>query len=91
MKRTLRHLGPHHTEDELVRLGESGVRRVVVLAISFVSDHIETLWELDQLYARLARKHGIEGYFRARSFNDDPRFAQVLKAVLEDHRAGAET
>src|SRR5919205_1138248 len=44
-----------YTEDELTRLGREGVRRVVVVPVSFVSDHIETLYELDLLYADLAR------------------------------------
>ena len=45
-----------YLDDELKRLGREGVRRVVVVPISFVSDHIETLFELDQLYAEVARR-----------------------------------
>jgi ferrochelatase len=71
-----------YTEDEIPRLAKTGVRRLVVVPISFVSDHIETLFELDQLYARLAREHGIERYYRSRSFNGDPAFARVLHSVL---------
>ena len=71
-----------YTEDELERLGKSGVRQVVVVPVSFVSDHIETLYELDQLYAQHARSHGIEGYYRARVFNDCPKFARVLASFI---------
>ena len=71
-----------YLEDELKRLGREGVRRVVVVPISFVSDHIETLFELDQLYADLAREHGISQYFRARCFNGDPQFSRVLHSLL---------
>jgi ferrochelatase len=67
-----------YTEDELARLGRAGVKRIVVVPVSFVSDHIETLYELDLLYADHARKHGIESYHRSRVFNDDPRFGLVL-------------
>ncbi len=74
-----------YTEDELKRLAQAGLRRVVVVPVSFVSDHIETLWELDQLYADMARKDGIKYYYRARAFNGDPEFQSVLLDVL---RAG---
>lgn len=73
-----------YLEDELKRLAGEGVKRVVVVPLSFVSDHIETLFELDQLYAGQAREHGITHYYRARTFNDDPRFAEVLRSILGD-------
>lgn len=82
--------GPHggycwlqpYLEDELKRLGNEGVSNVVVVPISFVSDHIETLFELDQLYAGVAKEHGITNYHRARCFNGDPMFSQLLYSLL---------
>lgn len=76
-------LGPY-TEDELRRLGREGLRRVVVVPVSFVSDHIETLYELDLLYAGLARECGIEHYYRACAFNGDPEFPKVLRSILRE-------
>jgi ferrochelatase len=73
-----------YTEDEIPRLAREGVRRLVVVPVSFVSDHIETLYELDILYRDLARRHGVTHYHRARTFNDDPEFAKVLRALLEE-------
>jgi ferrochelatase len=72
-----------YLEDELKRLASEGVRRVVVAPVSFVSDHIETLFELDQLYAAEARRAGITHYYRARTFNGDPEFAAVLRGILK--------
>jgi ferrochelatase len=74
-------------EDELKRLGREGVDAVVVVPISFVSDHIETLFELDQLYIEVARKHGIKHYYRARCFNDNPQFPRVLQSILMEASA----
>jgi ferrochelatase len=54
-----------YLEDEIKRLATEGVRRLVVVPVSFVSDHIETLYELDQLYVDLARRHGVTHYYRA--------------------------
>jgi protoporphyrin/coproporphyrin ferrochelatase len=73
-----------YIEDELRRLGRAGLRRVVVVPVSFVSDHIETLYELDLLYAGLARECGIEHYYRARAFNGDPEFPRVLRSILRE-------
>lgn len=73
-----------YLEDELKRLGRAGVKRVVVVPISFVSDHIETLFELDQLYAGQAKKHGITHYYRARCFNGDPEFPRVLRSIFAE-------
>jgi ferrochelatase len=71
-----------YVEDELERLARAGVRRLVVVPVSFVSDHIETLYELDILYAGRARELGIESYHRARVFNGDARFARVLAGLV---------
>jgi ferrochelatase len=73
-----------YLEDELKRLGNAGVRRVIVVPVSFVSDHIETLFELDQLYAGQAKDAGITHYYRARTFNDDPEFPRVLHSILAE-------
>ena len=73
-----------YLEDELKRLGRDGVDTVVVVPISFVSDHIETLFELDRLYREVARKHGIKHYYRARCFNDDAQFPRVLQSILRE-------
>lgn len=76
-----------YLEDELKRLGRDGVDTVVVVPISFVSDHIETLFELDRLYLQVARKHGIKHYYRARCFNDNPQFPRVLHSILMEASA----
>ncbi|MGZ7303447.1 ferrochelatase, partial [Streptococcus pyogenes] len=39
-----------YTEDSLIALGEKGVKDLVVIPISFVSEHIETLQEIDIEY-----------------------------------------
>jgi len=73
-----------YLDDELKRLGREGVKRVAVVPVSFVSDHIETLFELDQLYADVAKDHGITHYYRARCFNGDPEFPRVLHSILKE-------
>jgi protoporphyrin/coproporphyrin ferrochelatase len=76
-----------YIEDEIKRLAGSGIETLVIVPISFVSDHIETLFELDHLYADLARKHGIKNYYRARCFNDDANFPKVLQSIVMEASA----
>lgn len=73
-----------YIENELERLGREGVKNLVVCPISFVSDHIETLWELDLLYAEHAGRQGIEAYTRVPTFNGDLRFVEVLHEIVKE-------
>ncbi|MBI4924359.1 MAG: ferrochelatase [Bdellovibrio sp.] len=71
-----------YLENELIRLAKLGSKRLIIIPISFVSDHIETLWELDLLYSKIAKENGIEQYIRARTFNDDIKFGILLYTIL---------
>jgi len=56
---------------------------VLLVPIAFVSDHIETLVELDIENRELAREVGVPGYFRARVPNDDPKFIAALASLVQ--------
>ena len=71
------------TDRVLEELARDGVRDVLVVPVSFVSDHIETLYEVDQLFAGAAARAGITTFRRTRSFNDDPAFIAVLTELVE--------
>jgi ferrochelatase len=77
-------IGPG-TEEMLIQLARQGVRNVLVVPLSFVSDHIETLYEVDMLFAEAARKAGITGYWRTDAMNTSPRFVAALAGLVEDH------
>jgi ferrochelatase len=70
------------TEAEIERAGRDGVA-LVVAPIAFVSDHSETLVELDIEYAEVAKKHHVPGYFRVPAQNDDPGFIAALGALAK--------
>jgi ferrochelatase len=74
-----------YLEDEIRRLGGAGVTNMVVVPVSFVSDHIETLFELDQLYAGVAKEYGVTNYHRERCFNGDPGFSRLLYSLVADN------
>jgi ferrochelatase len=77
------------TNEVIREMARSGVRRLLVVPISFVSDHIETLQEIDILYRDLAREAGIAEFARAPSLNLEPGFIDALADLvlrsLEDH------
>jgi ferrochelatase len=77
-------LGPG-TEEAIEDLGREGVKDLLIVPLSFVSDHIETLYEVDLLFAETARKAGITGYFRPASLNTHPLFIDALTGLVRDH------
>lgn len=66
------------TDHELERLAAEGVEAVVVVPISFVGDHIETLFELDLEYGEVAHEAGIKHYVRVGALDTHPRFIDCL-------------
>jgi protoporphyrin/coproporphyrin ferrochelatase len=73
-------IGPY-TEDEIRRAGSEGVP-LVVAPVSFVSEHSETLVELDIDYRRLAENAGVPAYFRVPTVGADPAFIAGLAATV---------
>lgn len=71
-----------NTEDALKQLAAEGRRDVLVVPISFVSDHIETLYEIDMLFGDEARALGLN-FKRAPSLNLDARFIEALASLVE--------
>ncbi len=77
-------IGPS-TEDEIERAAHDKVALLVV-PIAFVSEHSETLVELDVEYRELAVEAGVPGYFRAPAQNSDPDFIAALAALIRRTR-----
>ena len=74
------------TEAEIERAARDGVA-VLVVPIAFVSDHSETLVELDVDYRALAARLGVPGYFRVPTQNSDIAFIAALARVVRRARA----
>lgn len=74
-------IGPS-TDDEIERAGRDGVA-VVVVPLAFVSEHSETLVELDMEYAELAAEAGVPGYFRVPTVCDHADYIAGLAAMVK--------
>lgn len=72
------------TEQKLRELGAKGIEQILAIPISFVSDHIETLYELDILYKRVADEIGIRAYRRVPALNCLPSFIQALAELVSE-------
>ena len=73
-----------YTEDALKELGAEGVEHLLVVPISFVSEHIETLQEIDIEYRELAEESGIHDFRRVPALDTHPRFIEAMATLVVD-------
>ncbi len=95
----LGHPGPIHTSfqsrlgpqkwlepasDKLIdELGKSGAKAICVVPIAFVSEHVETLNEIDIQYGEIARRVGIIEFYRACAVKCHPAYIRCLANQVE--------
>ncbi len=79
-----------YTEDILEKLGTEKTRELVVVPISFVSEHIETLQEIDIEYRKLAKDFGIINFRRVPALDTYPLFIKGLADLVSDSLSGPE-
>jgi ferrochelatase len=70
------------TDDMLKHLAQSGSKNLLVVPLSFVSDHIETLHEIDIEYSKKAWDLGIARFERVPSLNSSPKFIGCLADLV---------
>jgi ferrochelatase len=74
------------TGDKLKELASQGHTKVLMVPLSFVSDHIETLHEIDIEYREEAHKLGISDFRRMESLNSSPTFIACLADLVRSAR-----
>jgi ferrochelatase len=75
-------IGPY-ADEEIVRAAEAG-KSILLVPIAFVSEHSETLVELDIDYRHLAVTHGARGYFRVPTVGTAPEFIAGLADLVRE-------
>ncbi len=73
------------TESAVEEAARDG-KAVLVVPIAFVSEHSETLVELDVEYRELAEKLGVPGYYRVPAQNSDAAFIGALARAVHAAR-----
>jgi ferrochelatase len=82
--------------ETIERLAAAGARQVLVVPISFVSDHVETLHEIEIEHREQARRLGIEDYRMMPGLNDSSAFISALaglvraRIALPEHASAAQ-
>ena len=69
----------HETND---RLGAQGVDAMLVVPIAFVSDHVETLSEINIEAREEALASGVKRFEMTEGLNDQPRFIKALASLV---------
>ncbi|KAJ7966453.1 Ferrochelatase [Quillaja saponaria] len=73
-----------YTDEVLVQLGQKGVQSLLAVPVSFVSEHIETLEEIDMEYKELALESGIKSWGRVPALGVTSSFVTDLAdAIIE--------
>lgn len=70
------------TAAEIGRAAAEGIRGLVLVPIAFVSDHLETLYEMDVTYREQALAAGVTEFVRAASMNEAPDFLAALAGIV---------
>jgi protoporphyrin/coproporphyrin ferrochelatase len=71
------------TNEAIPKLARQGVKQLMLVPVSFVSEHSETLYEMDILYRDLATEYGIPHYRRVPTMNCRPDFIEALATLVE--------
>ena len=71
-----------YTEEAIHNLAKRGIKDLLVVPISFVSEHIETLQEIDIEYREVAEKAGIHNFDRVPALNSHPIFINDLADLI---------
>ncbi|MDG1437373.1 MAG: ferrochelatase [Emcibacteraceae bacterium] len=77
-------IGPS-TEDEIERAGKDG-KNIIMVPVAFVSEHSETLVELDIEYKEVADEAGVKDYIRISTVQDRDLFINGLSELVMEHR-----
>jgi len=71
------------TDKMIEELAAAGKKHMLIIPISFVSDHVETAYELDIEYRHVADKNNIENYIVMEGLNASPTFIDALAEVTK--------
>lgn len=73
------------TDQMIEKLAAEGNKNLLIIPISFVSDHVETLYELDIEYRQVAEKAGIKNYVVMKGLNDSNLFIDALYELVKNN------
>ncbi len=66
------------------KLADEGVKQLVIVPISFVSDNIETLYDIDIVMQEQCRHLGMQPLIRTAMFNGEPDFVEFMAGLIRE-------
>ena len=72
-------------QNQLEELSAKNIKHVLIFPLSFVSENLETLYELDIKYRNLAYSLGFEKVERAAAVQENDLFISALKDIILNH------
>jgi ferrochelatase len=70
------------TPEMIEELSEKGVKNLLIVPIAFVSDHLETLFEIGIEFRELAHEKGFSQFEVTEGLNDSPKFIEALADLV---------
>jgi len=70
------------TDDVIVDLAQKGVKKILVIAPSFVTDCLETIIEIENEYQKVFIKNGGQKLNLVRSLNDSDIWVDAILNIL---------
>lgn len=70
-------------KDMIIALAKRNIKKVIVVPISFVTDHIETTCEIDMEYRKIAEDSGIDDFRMSMALECHPKFIEALADAVE--------
>lgn len=83
-------VGPR-VEDVIQRMIDKGWRSLMAVPVSFVSDHLETLYDIDVVYKNFAYRRGVTHFVRIEPLNDAPDFISCMADLVTEKIRGNKT
>ena len=68
---------------ELAEIADTQPESIIMVPLGFVSNNVETLYEIDILYKDLAESLGITNYYRVDTPDADPDYAKSMANLLQ--------
>jgi ferrochelatase len=79
------------TPETIEKLAAQGIKNMLVVPIAFVSDHLETLFEVGIEFRHLAKEKGIEQFEVTEGLNDSDKFISALSELVYQNLNKTET
>lgn len=71
-----------YTDEEIIKESKAG-NDVIIVPVAFISEHSETLYELDIEYGNLAKENNAKSYTRVRTVEISPEFIEGLSKLIK--------